>query len=79
MKREINNEVHLEQTVTPVESIGKSSAIDKSASGFDSANGKVKKIKKTYKSRHMQSALCVIHTRNARFDFPKNNSKNINK
>ena len=79
MRREINNEVHLEQTVTPFESIRKSSAIDKSALGFDSANGKVKKIKKTYKSRHMQSALCVIHTRNARFDFPKNNSKDINK
>ena len=50
MQREINNEVHVEQTVTPFESIGKSSPIDKSASGFDSANGKVKKIKKLIKA-----------------------------
>ena len=42
MQREINNEVHLGQTVTPFESIGKSSAIDKTASDFDSTNQKVK-------------------------------------
>lgn len=44
MQREINNEVHLRQTGTPFEIIGKSSAIDKTASNFDSINKKVKKI-----------------------------------
>lgn len=43
MQREINNEVHHRQTVTPFESIGKSSAIDKTASNFDSINKKVEK------------------------------------
>ena len=42
MQREINNEIHLGQTVAPFESIGKSSAIDKTASDFDSVNQKVK-------------------------------------
>ena len=46
MQREINNEVHLGQTVTPFESISKSSAIDKIALDFDSP--KVEKIKKAY-------------------------------
>ena len=43
MQREINNEVHHRQTVTPFEIIGKSSAIDKTASNFDSINKKVEK------------------------------------
>ena len=42
MQREINDEIHVGQTVTPFESIGKPSAIDKTASDFDSVNQKVK-------------------------------------
>ena len=45
MQREIINEVHLGQTATPFESIGKSSAIDKTVSDFDSRNENFKKIK----------------------------------
>ena len=46
MQREINNEVYLGKTVTPFESIGKSSAINETASDFDSTNKKVEKITK---------------------------------
>ena len=38
--------MYLGQTVPPFDSIGKSSAIDRTASDFDNANEKVKKIKK---------------------------------
>ena len=45
MQRVINNKAHLRQRVTQFESIGKSSATDKTSSESDSANKKVEKIK----------------------------------
>ena len=46
MQQQITNNIHLWQTVNPFESIGESSTIDRTASDFDNASQKVKKIKK---------------------------------
>ena len=45
MQREINDTIHLGQTMSPFGSIGKSSAVDRTASDFNNATDKVKKIK----------------------------------
>ena len=45
MERQINDNIHLGNTVTPIESVGKSSAINGTTSDFDNANQKVKKKK----------------------------------
>ena len=44
MQNDIADDVHTEQSVTPFQSLGKSAAVDKIASGFDNANLRVKKI-----------------------------------
>ena len=46
MLREIDNEVKIGDSVTPFKSVGKSPLIDKTASDFDNANLKVKKIRR---------------------------------
>ena len=46
MERKIDENVHLGQTASPFDRIGKSSAIDRTPSDFDNANEKVKKIKR---------------------------------
>ena len=46
MQRKIDENVHLGQTVSPFDRIGKSSAIDRTPSDFDNANEKVKKNQK---------------------------------
>ena len=46
MQREIGDEVHIGESVTPFKSVGKSAAINKTASDFDNASLKVKKIRK---------------------------------
>ena len=46
MQRKIDKNVHLGQTVSTFDTIGKSSAIDRTASGFEKASEKVKKIKR---------------------------------
>ena len=43
MQKDIDNEVHLGNLVIPFESVGKSSAFNKTASDFDNATQKVKK------------------------------------
>ena len=45
MQKSIDTNVHLQQTVSPFESIGKSDAINKIASDFDNASQKVKKLR----------------------------------
>ena len=35
MQKDIHDDVHIEQSVTPFQSVGKSAAIDKTASDFD--------------------------------------------
>ena len=45
MQRKIDENVHLGQTVSPFDSIGKSTAIDRTVLDFYNANKKIKKIK----------------------------------
>ena len=42
-KKKIGDDVHIGQLVTPFQSVGKSAAIDNTASDFDDANLNVKK------------------------------------
>ena len=46
MQREISNNVKLGSSVTPLQNVRKSPAVDKTASDFDNANLKVKKIRR---------------------------------
>ena len=46
MQQKISDNVHLGQTISPFDSIGKSAAKDRIASDFDNANEKVIKIKR---------------------------------
>ena len=45
MQQEISDSVKIGSSVTPFQSVGKSPAVDKTTSGFDNANLKVKKIR----------------------------------
>ena len=45
MQREISNKVFLGNTVSPLDDIGRSSAIDRTASNYNDAKEKVKKIR----------------------------------
>ena len=47
-KKKIGDDVHIGQLVTPFQSVGKSAAIDNTASDFDDANLNVKKKQKAY-------------------------------
>ena len=49
MQKVINNEINFGKTVSPFESIGKSRAINRTASDFGNANDKVQKIKRQIK------------------------------
>ena len=46
MQWEISDDVKIGSSVTPVQSVGKSPAIDKTVSDFENANLKVKKIRR---------------------------------
>ena len=46
MQKDIGDDAHIGQSVTPFQSVDKSVAVDKTASGFDNANLKVKKIRR---------------------------------
>ena len=58
---QINNNLHLGQIFTPFESVGKSLAIDKTASDFDNANQKVKKIKDSLIRENMMLISLVTY------------------
>ena len=45
MQQEISDSVKIGSSVTPFQSVGKSPAVDKTASDFDNVNLKVKKIR----------------------------------
>ena len=45
MQREIGNRVHIGSTVSPLDDIGASYAVDRTASNYEDAKNKVKKIK----------------------------------
>ena len=46
MKKDIGDDVYIGQSATPFQSVGKSVAIDKTASDFGNANLKVKKLER---------------------------------
>ena len=46
MQQEISNNVKIESLVTPLQSIGKSPAVEKTTSDFDNANLELKKIRR---------------------------------
>ena len=46
MQQKIDDNGHLSETISPFDSIGKSTAIDRTSSDFDNTNEKVKKISK---------------------------------
>ena len=50
MQREISNEVFLANTVSPFENIGRSSAIDRTASNYNDAKEKAQKIRELIKT-----------------------------
>ena len=45
-KKDIGDDVHIGHSVTPFQSVGKSAAIDKTASDLYNTNPKVKKIRR---------------------------------
>ena len=50
MQREIGDEIHFGAIVSPFDSVGGSSAIDKTASNYNDAKEKVKKNKRVNKN-----------------------------
>ena len=61
MQQEIDKIVNLGQIVSPFDSIGKSLAIDRTASEFDNANEKLKKIKRLiYSGKYDVDIACYI-------------------
>ena len=50
MQREMSDRVFLGQTVSPFDDIGNSSAIDRTASNYNDAKEKVRKIRELIKS-----------------------------
>lgn len=70
MQRRIDNEVQLGKTVSPSDSIGRPSSIDRTASNFTNATKKVQKIK-----RLIDTWSCEIHYWNARSRFSGYDSK----
>ena len=46
MQQEISNNVKIGSLVTPLQSIGKSPAVEKTTSDFDNANSELKKIRR---------------------------------
>ena len=57
MQRRIDNEVRLAKTVSPFESIGRSSSIDRTAVNFTNATEKVQKIKRLIDTREHDANL----------------------
>ena len=57
MQRRIDNEVRLAKTVSPFESIGRSSSIDRTAVNFTNATEKIQKIKRLIDTREDDADL----------------------
>ena len=69
-QRKIGTEINLGKTVISFDSIGSSSAIDRTASNFLNARKKVQKIKKLIKTGEYNADL--IYTWNARDSLSRN-------
>ena len=61
MQQGIGNEVHIGELVKPFKSVGKSAAIDKTASDFDNVSLKVKKIEDLLRKGYAMLTLVVTH------------------
>ena len=59
MQRKIGTELNLAKTVSPFDSTGTSSVIDRTASNFINASEKVQKIKNSLKQGNMTLTLQV--------------------
>ena len=57
MQREIRHKVFLEQTVSPFENAGLSDALDRTASKYNNAKDKVKKIRELFKTGHYDADI----------------------
>lgn len=75
--KDIGDDVHIGHTVTPFKSIGKSGALDKTASHFDNANLKVKIIKALFNAGIMMQILPTTF-QEPWIWFVKNDRKNKN-
>ena len=64
MQKEIGNEVHIGATVTPFSSIGKSSAIDRTASNYEDSGEKVEKIRQLISTRTCDAGIASYIPRN---------------
>ena len=62
MQPEISNDVKIGSLVTPFQSVGKSPAIDKTASDLDNAKLKVKKIRKLIEQGILRCGHCMLHS-----------------
>ena len=57
MQRKIDNEVHLGKTVSPFDTTGQSSSIDRTVSNFINATEKVQKVKRLINTREYDADL----------------------
>ena len=76
MQPEISNDVKIGSLVMLFQSVEKSPAIDKTASDFDNANLKVKKIRKLIEQGILRCGHCMLHSWNAGSCVPKDDRKN---
>ena len=59
MQREIEDEVSLDSTVSPFDNIGLSSAIDRTASNYNDAKNKVKKIREPISTENYDADIAI--------------------
>ena len=69
MQREIGNEVHIGATATAFSSIGKSSAIDRTASNYEDPGEKVEKIRQLISTRTYDADIASYIPRNLDFVY----------
>ena len=69
MQRKTGTEIELDKIVSPFDSIGASSAIDRTASNFLNAVEKVKKEKIAHRNRYVRCWRRKIHTWNSGVRF----------
>ena len=61
MQREISDKVFLGDTVSPLDDIGRSSAIERTASNYNDAKEKVKKIRELISTGRYDEDIAKIH------------------
>ena len=61
MQREIGDEVHIGESVTPFKSVGKSAAINKTASDFDNTSVKLIRLENLLRKKYNMLTLLVTY------------------